>query len=79
MTYYEDCIAGPYHPFRDHKTEFGWGICHAPTGRIFGYIGAKGKCFGVCAALNGKWEAAKMFMDDGGAIPDGYFLRFKEL
>ena len=72
---YED-TSGEYSPFRDHNTQFGWGIRHMPTGKIFGYIGAKGSCFGVCAALNGKYEAAKVFIESSGKIPNEYFERF---
>lgn len=72
---YEDCSNGPYSPFRDHNTEFGWGIRHQPTGRVFGYIGDKGSAFGTSAALNGKWEAAKIFMEHSLEIEDEYFVR----
>ena len=74
---YNECSEGEFHPFRDHETNFGWGICHRKTKRIFGYIGEKSKCFGVSAALNGKWEAAKEFLE--GDIPDEYFEQFKLL
>ena len=72
---YEECH-GEYRPFRDHDTGFGWGIRHAATGAIFGYVGEKSKCFGVCAALNGNWEAAREFLKD--KLPSEYFARFKE-
>lgn len=72
---YDDCH-GVYHPFRDHDTPFGWGIRHSETGKIFGYIGEKSACFGVCAALNGKWEAAREFLRGSESIGLGYFDRF---
>lgn len=75
---YELCFDGPYHPFRDHDTQFGWGIRHMATGSVFGYIGDRGSCFGVAAALNGHWEAAKSFMEHSPTIEDGYFTRFKK-
>ena len=76
---YADCSNGPFSPFRDHATEFGWGILHQPTGRIFGYVGSKGACFGVCAALNEKWEAAKIYIEGSSDIPDDYFDRFRKI
>lgn len=76
-SHYELCSEPNFHPFRDHKTKFGWGIRHIATGRIFGYIGAKHCAFGVSAALNGNYEAAKTFLEQG-KIPDEYFLRFDE-
>lgn len=72
---YEDCSNGPYHPFRDHNTEFGWGIRHAATGRVFGYVGDKGCAFGTAAALNHNWEAAKEFMEHSLTIEMDYFER----
>lgn len=74
---YERCF-GEYHPLRDYESLFGWGICHAPTKRIFGYMGAKHVAFAVSAMLNGEWEAAKTFMGNE-KIPNDYFARFKSL
>lgn len=72
-TPYDLCGDGPYHPFRDHDTQFGWGVRHR-TGAIFAYVGAKGCAHGLAAALNGHWDAAKVFLN--GDIPDEYFERF---
>lgn len=76
---YEDCSLGVYHPFRDHSTQFGWGIVHTASGNIFGYIGAKSEAFGVAAALNGKWEAARLFLKDSTKIPGEYFRQFDQI
>jgi hypothetical protein len=66
--------AGDFHPFRSRKTPYGWGIRHTPTGSIFGYIGEKSKCFGVCAALNGQWEVSKELLGDPPkTLPDDYY------
>lgn len=60
-TPYELCF-GIFYPMREHNTEFGWAIVHNNSKRIFGYIGSKSSCFGVCAALNGEMEAAREFL-----------------
>lgn len=77
MSNYEDCSDGPYYPFRADN-EFGWGIMHRKTERVFAYVGSKGCAFGVAAALNHKWEAAKVFLDESLTIDDAYFERFKK-
>lgn len=51
---------------------------HRKTERVFAYVGSKGCAFGVAAALNHKWEAAKVFLDESLTIDDAYFERFKK-
>lgn len=76
MTPYEECSDGPFHPFRDHDTQYGWGVRHAATGAVFALIGDKGCAFGLAAALNGHWATAQLFMGDATTIDDAYMQRF---
>lgn len=77
---YELSGDGPYHPFRDHDTLYGWGICHEATGRIFALVGAKTEAYAVACLLNGHPEAAVKFLQGTpGPIPDGYYTRFPKI
>ena len=78
-TPYELSGDGAFCPHRDHETEFGWLIYHQPTGRIFARVGEKSCCFGLSAALNGHYEAAKVFLEGSTKIDDSYFERFNRL
>lgn len=78
MTPYEKCFDGPYHPFRDHDSGYGWGIRHERTGAVFAQVADKGCAFGTAAALNGHWDAAQVFMARSREISDDYMKRFLE-
>lgn len=79
-TPYELAGEGPYHPFRDHDTLYGWGICHEATGRVFALVGAKTEAYACACLLNGHPEAAVKFLKGTpGPIPDDYFMRFPKL
>lgn len=80
LTPYELADEGPYHPFREHDTPYGWGINHKATNRVFALIGAKTEAFAVACLLNGHPEAAAAFLKGTpGPIPDQYFSRFPEI
>lgn len=88
MTHYEQCSDGPFWPCREHDSRYGWGVrykslsgvCSKPNGVLFALVGAKGCAHGLAAALNGHWEAAKVFIE-GDHMRDsqaaGYMERFK--
>lgn len=73
---YEKCSEGPFHPFRDHETKYGWGIMHDNTGAVFALVGDKGSAFGLSAALNHQWDATQVFLKHTLEIPDSYMQRF---
>lgn len=75
LSHYAKTSDGPYCPFRDHDTKYGWGVRYQPNGAVFALVGAKGVAFGLAAALNGHWDAAQVFI--GGDVPllDADYMR----